>query len=74
MFYRQLKCDACQKRFGDSREKTFHLRNVHKIGEPVKCPHCGLGDPFKSRNGYYKHVRECKALVNGSKTAVGKKT
>ena len=56
----QMICPFCYKIFKDKAKYVFHLRAVHKLGEPVRCPHCGKDD-FMSRTPYFAHVKKCKA-------------
>ena len=55
----QMVCQFCYKMFVNRTVFVFHLRAVHKQGEPVRCPHCGKDD-FASRYSFYGHVRNCK--------------
>ena len=55
----RMVCQFCCKIFTHKQAFVFHLRAVHKLGEPVKCHNCGKDD-FKSLNPYYVHTRKCK--------------
>ena len=59
LLYLQVVCARCYRPFKQKADLTFHLRAVHKIGDPVACPHCGKDD-FKARASYYVHIRSCK--------------
>ena len=62
----------CHQLFNSTRDRKFHLRTTHKIGQPFKCAHCGLTNTFKDRHVYYNHVKKCKAIVDDCKTAASK--
>ena len=55
-----MVCQFCFKIFIVKKNFVFHLRAVHKFGEPVVCPHCGKDD-FMSRSPYVSHVKKCQA-------------
>ena len=55
----QMVCQFCYKMFVNRTVFVFHLRAVHKQGEPVRCPHCGKDD-FKSRTSYIVHAKKCR--------------
>ena len=59
LYMLQVVCQLCYKPFKQKNVLVFHLRAVHKIGDPVVCPHCGKDD-FKSQAPYYVHMRNCK--------------
>ena len=50
-------CPYCNQIYKTRQNLTFHLRGVHKIGEPLKCG-CGM-DTFKSYTTYKRHRQAC---------------
>ena len=54
-----MVCQFCYKIFIEKTNFVFHLRAAHKLGEPVRCPHCGKDD-FQSRSPFVTHVKKCK--------------
>ena len=59
----QFICQFCCKPIKQKQYYIFHLRAVHKIGDPVVCPHCGKDD-FKAPATYKLHVRNCQKSSN----------
>ena len=54
----QYVCQFCCKIFKQRHSYTFHIRGVHGVGDPVRCPKCGR-QGFTNSGTLSRHTRKC---------------
>lgn len=61
-----MTCPVCYVIFKRRVDFKYHLRGMHKIGEPITCYKCGM--TFQSNSTRHRHSRKCPASILQTET------